>query len=176
MWCHGYTDIYSFMGYLRRYRQGASWVMDSGSIPGKVQLYSQWRSAMESTEPNDYWVLFPKSNISTQYSLSWLFNDAVTIETIERSMIGWLMNVEQLIKSKNWQGKPKCTEETCFTATLSTINPTWHDLRYSTSLVQRVRIRKFIPPFPHMSSGSGAQKCYLLFIFGPTQFAGRQSE
>jgi hypothetical protein len=30
--------------------------------------------------------------------------------------------------NKNWQGKPKYSEKTCLSTTLSTTNPTWYDL------------------------------------------------
>jgi hypothetical protein len=30
--------------------------------------------------------------------------------------------------NENWQGKPKCSEKTCPSATLSTTNPTWPEL------------------------------------------------
>jgi hypothetical protein len=37
------------------------------------------------------------------------------------------MNMEQLM-DEIWQGKPKYSEKTCPSATLSTTNPTRHDL------------------------------------------------
>jgi hypothetical protein len=37
----------------------------------------------------------------------------------------WVWSIWQ---NEDWQGKPKYSEKTCPSATLPTINPTWHDL------------------------------------------------
>jgi hypothetical protein len=43
------------------------------------------------------------------------------------SMRRWLMNLEHLV-DENWQGKPKYSQKTSPSVTLSNTNPTWSDL------------------------------------------------
>jgi hypothetical protein len=40
---------------------------------------------------------------------------------------GWLWGWRIIRRNKDWQGKPKYSEKTCPSATLSTTNPTWPD-------------------------------------------------
>jgi hypothetical protein len=77
--------------------------------------------------------------------------------------------------NENWQGKPKYSEKTCLSATLSTTNPTWPDLgsnpgrRHGKPANNCLNYDTALPSYyeTHARSVSG-----ILFLFLPTILIG----
>jgi hypothetical protein len=49
------------------------------------------------------------------------------VQTESTRHVGHFLWERRILRNEDWQGKPKYSEKTCSSATLSTTNPTWPD-------------------------------------------------
>jgi hypothetical protein len=94
--------------------------LDTRQQPASCLTFQPWRSLVT-------FFLFSWGGVR----LSPLDTSTTNWPIVPASDVGWWW-MRSSRWNENWQGKPKYSEKTCPSATLSTINPTWTDLGSNT--------------------------------------------